>query len=80
MTRVQEKEAIKKQENGGIKRERSVTVTVDSRPLKSSKGVHGQTIYHIDSDDEERTPTRDEAEVVENDVTETDESIEVVQL
>ena len=55
-------------------------MTVDSRPLKSSKGVLGQTIYHIDSDDEERTPTRDEVEVVENDVTETNEDIEVVQL
>ncbi|KAJ9498434.1 hypothetical protein H2202_006121 [Exophiala xenobiotica] len=76
-----EEQAIKK-EKGGIKRERSGTVNDVFRPLKSSKGARGETIYHLDSDgeEEEEKTTRDEIEVVEDDGSETDEDIEIVQL
>ncbi|KAK5217890.1 hypothetical protein LTR99_003284 [Exophiala xenobiotica] len=80
--RQREEQSITKQENGGVKRERSGTVTDVYRPLKSSKGARGETIYHLDSDgeEEEEKTTRDEIGVVENDGSETDEDIEIIQL
>ena len=38
-------------EEGRLKRERNPTFT-NARPLKSSKGNNGETIFHLDSDDE----------------------------
>ena len=35
-----------------MKRERGQTNETPKPPLKTSRGVHGQTVYHIDSDDE----------------------------
>ncbi|KAK5465123.1 hypothetical protein LTS15_001686 [Exophiala xenobiotica] len=78
--RQREQQAIK-QENGGVKRERSRTVTDVYRPLKSSKGARGETIYHLDSDGEEEKEktTTDETVIVENDGSETGEDIEIIQ-
>lgn len=45
-----------KQERPTIKRERAETNPLTMRPLKSSKGANGQTIYHLDSDDEDAAP------------------------
>ena len=42
-----------KQEHKAVKRERADTTTTPKPPLKSSRGANGQTIYHLDSDDEE---------------------------
>ncbi|OCT51331.1 hypothetical protein CLCR_08692 [Cladophialophora carrionii] len=53
LLRRQREQRDVKQESGP-KRERSVTVTdaKPKRPLKTSKGNGGETIYHLDSDDE----------------------------
>ncbi|KAK5189455.1 hypothetical protein LTR96_010141 [Exophiala xenobiotica] len=46
LVRRQREQQTIKQGNGGIKHERSGTVTEFVRPLKSSKGACGETIYH----------------------------------
>ena len=59
------------------KRERSTTI-IDLRPLKSSKGTNGETIFHLDSEDEDNDAA-EEAEIVELPKTEPG-AIEVVDL
>ena len=57
---AQDREAEVKVERK-LKRERSPTVAA-GRPLKSSKGNNGETILHLDSDDEEEKENKDEIE------------------
>ena len=42
-----------KSEHGTLKRERAATYTTPRPPLKTSKGENGQTVIHVDSDDDD---------------------------
>lgn len=41
------------QEKKSLKRERPNTLSTPMPPLKTTRGANGQTIYHLDSDDED---------------------------
>ena len=58
--RFKEQQVVIKEENK-LKRERSSTVT-NPRPLKSTKGNNGETIFHLDSDDDDDCAAKDEIE------------------
>ncbi|KAJ9609585.1 hypothetical protein H2200_005912 [Cladophialophora chaetospira] len=61
LTKQRERGSEVKEERN-LKRERSPTFT-NARPLKSSKGNNGETIFHLDSDDEDGTDDDDVKEV-----------------
>ncbi len=73
----QANEAIKR-EHKSVKRERAHTSSTPMPQLKSSKGANGQTVYHLDSDDEDVAASQDQKQVPGS--SPADSEIEVVTL